>query len=49
MLLLIFLLFLLFLLFFTLEMRFMFSKRDMDTIRTYLPRFVQRFVEKVTD
>ena len=41
--------FLLFLLFFTLEMRFMFSKRDMDTIRTYLPRFVQRFVEKVTD
>lgn len=40
---------LLFLLFFVLEMRFMFSRRDMDTIRTYLPRFVQRFVEKVVD
>lgn len=41
--------FLLFLLFFILEMRFMFSRRDMEMIRTYLPRFIQRFMEKVID
>lgn len=39
--------FVLFMLFFILEMRFLFSRSDMEVVRTYLPRFVQRVIEKV--
>ena len=40
--------FALFLVFFVIEMRFMFNEEEMGIIKTYLPRFVQRFIEKVS-
>ncbi len=39
--------FVLFTVFFVLEMRFLFSRRDMEVVRTYLPRSVQRVIEKI--
>lgn len=39
----------LFLLFFILEMRFVFDKDEMRIIKTYLPRFVQRFISRLSD